>query len=91
VGEQEKTGGDGNRYPAGFPILFLSRVYPTRVSLATRKTRPFRSPSFSLWPIRRSCSPCWASVTSTECWPRQYSYECAHQRLDSFLTNRDPL
>ncbi len=43
----------------GFLILFLGRVYPTRVSLATGKTRPFLNLSASLGAMRRSCSPCW--------------------------------
>src|ERR1700674_1267988 len=46
----------------GFLILFPSRVHPTRVSLATRKTRPFLNLSASLGPIRRSRSPRWGEA-----------------------------
>jgi hypothetical protein len=81
------------RISEGFLILFPSRVHPARVSLATRKTRPFLNLSASLGPIRRSRSPRWVRPDHRRLRWRLASVslglECRHQRLDPFLTNRD--
>ena len=73
--------------------IVAEAVHPARVSLATKKTRPFLNLSASLGPIRRSRSPRWVRPDHRRLRWRlamvSLGLEWGHQRLDPFLTNRD--